>query len=460
MLKRFVFVFIALTCILGLSMNPRLAAADEVQNPDTPINLTLEQARDYAVKHNNAAANARLDVKAAKKKIWETTASGLPQVDAKLSYQNMTQMPVTLIPAEFIDPSAEPGTFAEMSFGMQHTATFEITANQLIFDGSYIVALQSSRTYLQLIKNSLTKSEIDTKATVGDTYYLILLAEDSLRILTDSLQNMEKILEETKAQHKAGFVEDTDVDQLQLTMTDLKNAHRSMERQVRIAYRLLKFQMGMDLDRKITLASSLNHIMKSLEAKQIMAQAFDLNKHIAYRMALTNEKAQKLLYKNSIASYLPKLSAYITHQKMAGREKFDFFKGGGQWYPSTIIGLKLDVPIFSSGMRLAQAAQAKIELKKARNDKREAEKGLKLELLQARSAFADAYEKSTATKKNAALAKRIYDKTKIKFAEGISSSLDLTQIHNQYLTAESNYTKAAVELLKAKTRLEKILSRL
>ena len=144
---------------------------------------------------------------------------------------------------------------------------------------------------------------------------------------------------------------------------------------------------------------------------------------------------------------------------MAMRDSFNFFSKE-KCFPSTAVGLNINIPIFSSGMRGARVAQAKMDLQRAVNLKQQVEDGLRLELLQARSVFTDGLEKTQSTKENVKLAKKIYDKTLIRYSSGTASSLELIQTHNQYLTAESNYTRAVVEFLNAKTRLDKALNRI
>lgn len=447
----------AVLLLLSLAF-PVGPAALEAEGTDIQ-KLSLAEAREYAVKHSTTTQNARLDVTAAKKKIWETTASGLPQVNAKISYMNNLKIPTTLIPAEFLDPNAEPGSFIGVKFGTQHNATLELSVDQLIFNGSYMVGLQASRIYLQLSRERLTKSEIDVKETVTNTYYLILLAEDNLKTLETSLENIRKTLYETKELHRAGFSEDTDVDQLQLAVTDLENAVNSIKRQIEISYNLLKFQLGFDLQKEIRLSQSLEDILKDINGQELLTTEFKPFNHIDYRMMDTQEKSFKLLLKKEKADYLPTISTFFSHSRMAMRDSFNFFSKR-EWYPSSVVGLNINIPLFGSGMRGARVAQAKMELQKAGNLKKQAADGLQLELLQSRSAFADALEKKQGGKQNVDLAKKIYDKTLVKYANGTISSLELTQVHNQYLTAESNYTRAVVELLTAKTRLDKALNRL
>jgi outer membrane protein len=454
-------VLLVMIVLLNLNLRQEGAAfaAFGPREPGDIQELSLKEVQEYAVKHSTATQNARLDVAMAKKKIWETTATGLPQVSAKVSYMNNLQIPTTLIPAEFLDPDAEPGTFIGVKFGTQHNATMSVTMDQLIFNGSYIVGLQASKIYLRLSREQLIKSEIDVKESVTNTYYLILLAEDNKKTLETSLENLKKTLGETKELHKAGFVADTDVDQIQLSVTDMENAVRSMARQVEITYRLLKYQMGFELQKEIRLSQILEDILEEINSEELLTTGFKLFNHIDYQVVDTREKSLKLLLRREKTDYLPNISAFVTYSQMAMRDSFNFFSKE-KWFPSTAVGLNINIPIFSSGMRGARVAQAKMDLQRAVNLKQQVEDGLRLELLQARSVFTDGLEKTQSTKENVKLAKKIYDKTLIKYSSGIASSLELTQTHNQYLRAESNYTRAVVEFLNAKTRLDKALNRL
>jgi outer membrane protein TolC len=424
-----------------------------------PVKFSLKEAQEYAVKHSMQTKNARLDVKIAKKKIWETAADGMPQIDGKLSYQNFLKLPTTLVPAQIFDPNAPPGSFIELKFGTQHTATIDLTASQLIFRGSYIVGLQASRVYRRFTEENLEKSAILVKELVSQTYYLILLTERTREILSTSLENLKRTLYETGELYKAGFAEETDVQQLQLSVNDLEIQVKTLATQIRITYKLLRYQMGMENDELIELTDSLDDILGRIDIPEMATRQLQLDLHIDFRMAKTQEQAARLTWKNEIAAYLPSISMFFTHSISAQREEFDFFKkSAGSWFKSTVLGLNLNLPIWSSGMRKAKVAQAKLELEKARNSRAYVAEGLELAMMQARSDFLDAMDKKDNNEGNVDLAKTIYDKTLTKFKEGTATSLELTQTYNQYLAAESNYTASVVELLNAKIQLDKALN--
>ncbi|MCU0236442.1 MAG: TolC family protein [Acidobacteria bacterium] len=424
------------------------------------LQFSLKQAQDHAVQFSTETRNSRIDVAMARKRIWETTASGLPQVSASLSYRDNLKIPTTLIPAQFLDPDAGEGEFIGLKFGTQHNATLDITASQLVFNGSYIVALQASKVFLRLSENQLEKKEIDVRETVANTYHLVLLAEKNREILRSSLENMRRTWQETDAMHRAGFSEATDVDQLQLAVSDLENTLATTERQVETAYRLLKLQMGIGPDRPVTLSDTLASILAAMDPGLPAPEGFELARHIDFRVMETQERSMAMLLKREKAEYLPTVTAFFSLSRSAMRDRFNFFSRGGDWYPATILGLNLSLPLFTSGSRPARVAQARLELEKTQNLKRQVADSLKLALAQARSDFTAALEREKNTAGMAALAQRIFNDTQGKFSQGLAGSMELTQAHNQYLNAESGHAQAVVQVLDARLRLDKALNRL
>jgi len=430
------------------------------EDAGTALRFSLKQAQEYAVAFSADTRNSRIDVALARKKIWETTASGLPQLNAALSYRDNLTIPTTLIPARFLDPDAGEGEFIGLKFGTQHNATFDVTATQLVFNGSYIVALQASKVYLQLAQNLQEKKEIDVRATVASTYHLALLAEKTRQILNSSLENLRRSWQEAAAMHQAGFSEAAQVDQLQLAVSDLENTLATTGRQVETAYRLLKLQMGVDQDRVVALSDSLESILAAMDADLPAAADFDLARHIDFRALETQERSMALLLKREKAEYLPTVTAFLSLSQSAMRDRFNFFSKGESWFPASILGFNLSVPVFTSGLRPARVAQARLELAKTQNLKKQAADGLKLAMVQARSDFAAALEREKNTARMIVLAQRIFDDTRSKFSQGLATSMELTQAHNQYLNAESAHSQAVVQLLDARIRLDKALNRL
>ncbi len=433
----------------------------DMEKHDQVIRLTLKGAQDYAVKHALETRNAKLDIKEAKKKIWETTAFGLPQITTTVGYQNMLKLPTTLIPAIIFDPDAPEDEFLELQFGVQHNATVDIAVNQLLFSGPYIVGLRAAKIFLQLSKDQLKKSEIQVKETVTRTYYLVLLALETKITIEENLKNLQRLLYETRELYQEGFLEENDLDQIQLSVSNLNNALRSINRQIRISQRLLKFQMGMSLETEIQISENLGAITREINAQELLQLDLSIHNHIDYKIITTQEKSLSLVLKKEITEYFPSIAAFFNYTLTAMRDEFNFFRNTDEsWFPSMIAGINITIPIFDSGIKAAKIQQAKYQLQKIRNSKKQVEEGLQLHYTQAKSEFADALENSKTNVANVQLARKIYNKATIKYKEGLIASLELIQLHNQYLNAEATYIRTMVDLLNAKTKLDVVLNRL
>lgn len=430
------------------------AAVLRAQEQEPRKEFSLEEAQQYALINNAAMKNARLDVKSAKERVWETTATGLPQVQAGVDYTDNLQLMTTLIPAEFF--GGEPGTFQAVQFGTQHNASASVTATQLIFSGPYIVGLQAASTYRELSQESLIKSTADVKEAVAKSYYSIILAETGRDATQQNLDNMRKRLEETRAMYRQGFVDETDVDQLRISVSNLENQLKSAQQSVDLSYKFLLYQMGYDLDRDIVITDSLDRIMSDITL-QVLSEEFTPENHIDFRLMETQEQLAYLQMKRSKFEYMPTVSANLTHRQMAMRSDFSFFDSGEDWYPATMLGVSISVPIFSSGMRKSKVGQDRIEFEKAANTKDETAKGLKLQVRQARINFSSAYEKYLNGKKSLELAQKVFDNTSVKYSRGLAGSFDLSQASDQLIGVQSSYIASMVELLNARLSLEKAL---
>ena len=445
--------------VIGIVFSVLSLSALHADETKLKSSFSLKEVRDFAVKNSLATRNARLDVRRAKNVVWETTTEGLPQIDGKISYTNNLKMPTTLIPAQVFNPEAKPGEFMEAQFGTKHNATADITVSQLIFRGSYIVALQSTKVYMQISRNSLKKQEIDVKDLVTGTYYAILMGEKTLETYRNTLKNLNKLLGDSSELSKEGFVEETEVDQMRITANEMSSAISTLERNLDIYRRTLNFQMGRELNSKLVLTDSIDTIMNGIDKAILLNDPVNPESHIDLIIATNKVETERLLFKNEKTKFLPEITAFFSHSRSAMRDKFNFF-GSGKWFPSSVLGLNIKVPIFSSGKRLAKVKQAKYNYEKAKNERKELDKNLRLSLIRARSEFKDFMDKVQTTSDNLELAKRIYMRTELKFREGLVDSLKLTQIHNQFIDADAKHTGAVIELLRSGTALEKLMSRL
>lgn len=414
---------------------------------------TLQQAIDHAVDNSYAAQQAELDVTISEEQKKETLGIGLPQVSATVGYQNFIDLPVSLVPAEFF--GGQPGDFAELQFGTDHTANATITANQLVFDGSYIIALKSSEFYLEMTRDLAKRTEIDIIDQVTRAYYLALAATENMLILQDNVTNTEVMLQDMQLMFDNGFVEKTDVDQIQLMLSNVTMAYDNAVNQVIFTENLLKFQMGVPLEEEVTLTDDLYMLIDEIDY-DLALQEFSPSDHIDFEVVANNEYAMELLYKLEKMKYLPSLGAYFQHQQNSFSNSFDFFDN--KWFPTNVWGVNINVPIFSGFSRNARVSRAELEWNKATLMKEQVEESLRLQADQTRNDFMFARSNYDTQLQNLELARNIKETTYIKYQEGQASSLDLAQAENQVLQTETTYIQSIIQLINAKADLDKSLN--
>jgi len=418
--------------------------------------FSLKQAQEYALTNNYDLINTKADLLSAEEQVKETRAIGLPQVNGSVDFQNFLKIPTTLIPAGALgDPNAPADAFIPVQFGTNYNTTASLSANQLIFDGSYIVGLRAIKEVRNLNLQNVERTELEVKDAVTNAYHTALVATENREVLEKVLVTMEDLLAETKAIFENGLAEAMDVDQMSLNVTNMRNSVNMAKRQEVVTKQLLKYQMGMDVDAAIELSDDLDALVNTTPTVGLLEKEFNASEHPDYKLLETQESLMVLSMQNERADYLPSLGAFFSHQQSNMGNDLALFDSD-QWFPTTLWGLNLNVPIFSSGMRSSQVARAQIEVEKANTQLSQVENALKMQANVARSNYQSAMEVYQTEKDNLALAQRIQDRTLIKYQEGLASSFELSQAQSQYLSTEGNYVKSLLDLLSAKAALDKV----
>ncbi len=440
--------------------------------------FSLQEAIEYALENNRASKNASLDIDAAKKQKWETTAIGLPQISATIDYQNWLKQQVSLLPAAAFDNTqsvievvndyfdanqtnfnvATPEGFIPLRFGTKQSMTATATMSQLLFDGSYLVGLQSAKVFLEISKNAKEKTDLEVRKAVINAYGNVLLAEESVKILEKNKTVLEKNLYEVSKLYENGLDEQESVEQLQITLSTVESNLNNTTRLKTLAYQMLNITMGMDIYAKIILTENLENLTQANITLALLEANEDVKNTVDYKIAANDKASKELLLKLEKSKALPNLSAFVNGGYMGNSDTFNFFDKDQQWFGSSLFGVSLNIPLFSSGMRSAATQRAKINLEKSENDLTETEQQLQLQLESAKSNYQFAIEEYNNKKQNLNLAERIEKKNQTKYFEGISSSFDLRQAQIQLYTAQQELLQSMLDVINKKAELETILN--
>ena len=408
------------------------------------LSLSLEEARDFALEYNKRVENAELAVELAQKKINESISSFLPQAELNMDYSNYFGAEM-----EFSFVEGQPPT----TIPFKPTSNLNLGVSQMLFSGTFIVGLQMVKVYKEISQTNYLRTEQSIKEMVIMSYYGALVSELSIQIINDNLANTRKIYDNTEAMVSVGMAEKLDLDQFEVQISSLENALKSAERQKELSYNLLRYQLGVPVDTPLLLTDSLDYFLENFDFAGVVEQSFNLMDNLDYQLILEQQKISEKQVNMQKMNYLPTLTGFYQYTNKILKPNVDLS-------PKNVIGLNLNVPILSSGMRNAMLNQAKIEYETMLNNRSLLEDQLMLEERQLRYNLANAIDQYLNRKKNVEVSYRIYENYQFKYEQGISSSLDLTISNNNYLQAESDYLSSILTLLNARLALQKLLNTL
>ena len=463
-MKKYIIILCSLISLQGLGQ-------------EKVYSFSLEEAISFAIDSSYATINSRREIAKALKLKWEATAMRLPQIGANISYQNNISQQVSLLPAaafdnttsvintveEFFDLEANgqvtpPEGYIPVIFGTKQSVNASVTLNQLLFDVSYLFALEGVKSFLTFNENVNEKTNLEVRKQVINAYGNVLVAQELIAITEKNISNLEKNLFEVTKVFENGLTEEQSVQQLEITLlnekTQLSNAKRSQS----ISKQLFNLTLGIDVSQKV----SLNNTLKELTAKNIslalLDKAFTIEENLDYKIAGNITEQRRIELKLEQGKGMPSINGFINYGTAGFGNQFNFFDGKQSWYQSSAFGINLNVPVFSSGLRSARNQKARISLEQSKTELEETTQRVKLNYKTARSNYQFAIERHENTKKNLALAESIENKNQVKFKEGLATSFDLRQAQTQLYGIQQQYIAAMLDIIKTKAEMETVLN--
>ena len=427
-----------------------MVSSGHAQQADSiPYLLSLQEAIDYAQTHQTAVLNGRVDEEIAKNTVKQTIGIGLPEIKGNANFSDFIKLPTSLLPGEIY---GQPGTQIPVRFGVKYQSTLGLELNQKIFDGSYLVGLQASKTFRELSSKSLRRTRIETAVAVSKAYYSVLVSNEQVQLLDANIARLKKSLNDTEALFKNGFVEKIDVDRLKVLNNNLETERQNVLRLLDLNINLLKFQMGMPIESPLKLKDTIESL-HSLEGNALVSDSTVYKSRIEYSLLQTQKRVNELDLKRYKSLLLPTLSAFANSSQ--GYQSNSFSQLFDTSFPTTVIGLRLEVPIIAGGQKLYQIRNAKLQVQKSQNDLVNLKNGINLEITQAKTAYQNGISSLDNQKRNMELATEVLRVSKIKYEQGVGSSLEVTTAETSLKEAQNNYITALYDLLINKINLDK-----
>ena len=438
------------------------AGVASITAPSAKAGISLKEAINYALQNNPELKKSKFDVSISRETVKQTVAIGLPQVTASGGYQHYNRIPGNWIKNFAPTPGAPEYIF--LQFQQQVNSTGTIGVNQLLFDGSYLVGLKATKQFVDMSKFLEAKTEYDVQVNVSKAYLMVASTRMNIGLLENNIAVLEKSTADVKALFEEGFSEELDYQRLQLSLNNLKVQKQKLENTVDMLLNVLKLQMGMDLTENLELSDDIESIDAYIRMSDI-ANTSSWNPSLRPEFQVLNQAITlgKLDKKRYQMGYLPKLVGFYQHQQMTMRPEFNFFESNltpnNNWVPSDLFGLQIQWTLFDGLSAQSKIREVQYKIDKAEVDLKSFENAASMEWKNAQNTYKLQLQQAALQKENMDLAQDIYDKTQIKFQEGVGSTLEMAQAESELKNSQINYLNAVYDLVLAKIEYHKAIGK-
>lgn len=426
--------------------------------------MTLQEAIDYAFANNLEIKKSHLNIADAEAQILERRSTGLPSLSADINFNHYLQVPVSTLPNAFQElvrlgngGELPPDFSPQVSFVLKNNFSAGLNLRTMVFDGSFFTGLRAARTYKDYVLEELDAKKQEVRNQVIDAYLPVLILKENQLLIDKNIKNVEELLFTTKRTYEEGFIEQLDVDRLELTLANLNTEKSNLIRQKEQVLNYLKLTIGYPANEELAIKDDIAALLTTDTEEALLADFNYLNRK-AYRVAEAGLELSKLNIEYNKNLYLPSLTFNAGYnQTYQGNQLFG--DPNSFWAPTFVIGLGLKVPILDGFGKDAKIERQQIAYKIAQTQKDQLKQLIDIEVANGQQQYQAALQRLTHQKKSLALAEKIYNTTQIKYKEGVGTCLELSTAERDLFTTQRNYTQALYDVLVAKTNFEKALGK-
>jgi len=405
--------------------------------------LSLSECIDLAIKNNENLKNSILEEKISKALSNEYLSIGFPQInfDGGIKYNH--EVPKSLLDISRFMPGVPEGTEQEVQFGQAYDGRVDLFVNQMIFNGSYFVGLSAAKELIKLSEKMTERNVIEIHESVSKAYYTTLNTKSRVDLVNSNIDRLDALLKQTKSLYENGFVEKLDLDRIQVSYNNLKSEKIKADRLYDLSLAVLKFQIGISVDKKIELIEEFNEEL--VTAFSFDLNEFDYSKRIEYSILQTDKNLKFYELKNNRTQYLPQVYANYNYGYNTSASQSNIFFESDRWKKFGTFGLQVIVPIFDGFLKRSRINQSKYKIEQVENQMLFLERSINLQINQSLASYQNSKESLKIATENLELAQDVYFASEKKYAQGVGSNLELIDSNNSLKIAQNQYYNSLYE---------------
>lgn len=457
---------------------------------DTLGTLTLQQCIDFALRNQPGIKQANIDENINERDIRISLSSWLPQINSSGSFQHYLERATIVSGTGNAGTGTGTGTGTGVGTGTgsgtgtggtgagvgtgtggtggaaatgggalalaNNVSSLGLQASQVIYNNEVLQASKASKFSRRYYKENTQSVKIDVVANVSKAFFDVLLSQRQLDITNQDIARLRRNLKDATARYQAGVTDKIDARQATIALNNSLASRKQLQEAVNSRLAYLKQQMGYLPQRPLNVVYDSTRLQReiAIDTNQIL----NFNNRIEYSLLQTQRNLQEVNVSYYRYGFLPSLSAIGSYNLLYFNDKFSNLYQNA--FPTALVGLSLNLPIFQGTRRLQNLSKAKLQVKRVDLDIENTRNAINTEYVQALANYKSNLSNYRFIGENVALAQDVYNVVSLQYREGVKTYLDLIVAQTDLRTAQLNYYNALFQLLSSKIDLQKALGTL
>ena len=408
-----------------------------------PIQLTLDQALEIALSESNTIKIADMTVEKSGYAKKGSYASLYPNISASGSYQRTLLKQVMVM-----DMGGNP---MEIKVGRDNNISAAASASMPLINAQLWESLKLSGMDVEMAVEQARSSKISLIKQVKQSFYAVLLAKESLNVMTQVYDNAQKNYEKTEQRTLVGKASEVDRLRAQVTLMNAEPNVSSAENAVLLATWQLKAVMGIDLNTEMEVIGDLTDYTDYMLTPYVVKDDLSGNSSLAQlelqgRMLESTIRMQK-------KQYIPTLAASINYNYSAmGDEEL-------RWFPSSTAALSLSIPIFDGFAKHNNIMQSKKTKDMLELQREDTERNLRIGIRNYNDHMALCIKNYQAANSTVEVAQKSYQITEKMYEVGKATLVELNDAQLALEQAQLTQAQAIYDFMVAQANLDEMLGK-
>ena len=418
------------------------------------LTLSLDEAVAAGLDRNRDLEVARLDRDIADQKVREAWSGVLPQLDVEFDYTRTLEPTIIYFPEDF----TEPTKLTPLAISQDNAMVASLSLSQAVLDLKAIAGIRASSTVKKISMEAYRQAEANVISNIKTAYYNVLIADEQVTVLEQSIARWETALRDSRALFKEGVAADIDTLKAFLSVENIKPDLIQARNRAAVARTRFKNTIGIDPTRKITLSDSLAYQQGEYPDDASIAYGEALSARPEIRQLELQIEADAQNVNATRAERFPAITAVGLLEAQTQFDDGVAIKDT-DWPVTSSIGLQLSLPLFTGFRISSQVEQAKLGLLQSMSRLEDLKADVRAEIEMKLSDLEESRKRIEVQDRTIRTAERSYEITLLRFREGIGSQLELSEAELQLNKAKTNYLQAVYDYLVARVECDKALGR-